>query len=43
MDAKTGRPEVTGSFRINDNLYFLGDIDMQGQVTGRVKYLLRFR
>jgi hypothetical protein len=43
VDPKTGRPDVTGSLRINDNLYFLGDIDMGGQVTGKVKYLLRFR
>ena len=43
VDPKTGRPDMTGSVRINDNLYFLGDIDMKGQFTGRVKYVLRFR
>ena len=43
VDPKTGRPDVTGSVKLNDNLYFLGDIDMQGQFTGKVKYLIRFR
>jgi hypothetical protein len=43
VDAKTGRPDVTGSFRLSDKMYFLGEIDMRGQVTGTVKYLLRFR
>ncbi len=43
VDAKTGRPNVEGSVRITDNLFFLGEVDMQGQFTGKVKYLLRFR
>jgi hypothetical protein len=43
VDPRTGRPDVTGTFRISDQLFFLGEIDMQGQTIGRVKYLLRFR
>ena len=43
VDAKTGRPEVTGTIRLTDNFYFLGEIDMRGQAIFRVKYLLRFR
>jgi len=43
VDPKTGRPEVTGSLQVTDSLFFLGEIDIQGQTIGRVKYLLRFR
>ena len=43
VDPKTGRPDMTGSVKLNEHLYFLGDIDMQGQFTGKVKYLIRFR
>lgn len=43
VDPKTGRPEVNASVRITDDVFFLGEIDMGGQFTGKVKYLLRFR
>ncbi len=43
VDPKSGLPEVNASMRINDKLFFLGELDLQGQFTGKVKYLLRFR
>ena len=43
VDPKTGRPEVDASVRFTDNLFFLGEIDVRGQFTGKMKYLLRFR
>ena len=43
VDPRTGRPDVTGTLRVTDQIFFLGEIDMQGQTIGRVKYLIRFR
>ncbi len=42
-DSKTGRQELSASFRLGNQLYLVGDIDVGGEFTGRVKYLLRFR
>ena len=43
VDARTGQNEMTAQFRATDNLFFLGDLDLRGGFTGRVKYLIRFR
>ncbi|MEO6739090.1 MAG: translocation/assembly module TamB domain-containing protein, partial [Chthoniobacteraceae bacterium] len=43
VDPKTGRPQVDASVRFTDNLFFLGEIDVGGQFSGKMKYLLRFR
>lgn len=43
VDNRTGRQEVSGRFKINDQYYLIGDLDVSGEFTGRVKYLLRFR
>ena len=43
VDPKTGRPNVDASVRITDKVYFLGELDTEGQFTGKVKYLMRFR
>jgi autotransporter translocation and assembly factor TamB len=43
VDPKTGRPSVDASMRITDKVYLLGERDSEGQFTGKVKYLLRFR
>ncbi len=42
-DTQTGRQEVTASFKLGDQLYLIGEIDVAGGFTGRVKYLLRYR
>jgi hypothetical protein len=43
VDPKTGRPDVEASVRLTEKFYFLGELDTEGQFTGKVKYLLRFR
>ena len=43
VDSKTGRQEIAASFRLGEQTYLVGDVDITGQFTGRIKYLLRFR
>jgi hypothetical protein len=43
VDEKTGAREAITRFRINDQTYIVGELDMEGRYTGSVKYLLRFR
>ena len=43
LDNRTGGQEVNTRFRFSDNLYFLGDIGVDGRFTGSLKYLIRFR
>jgi hypothetical protein len=43
IDNRNGRQEISTSFRIGKNLYLIGDVDVQGYFTGRLRYLLRFR
>jgi autotransporter translocation and assembly factor TamB len=43
VDERTGRQEVSARVKINDNIYLLGNVDVTGAFTGRVRYLLRFR
>lgn len=43
IDNKTGAREATAKFKINDQIYLLGELDTQGRYTGSLKYLLRFR
>ena len=42
-DNRSGRQEVVTRFKINDQLYLIGDAGVDGQFTGRLKYLIRFR
>lgn len=41
-DARTGQQQVISRFKINDQLYLVGDAGVDGQFTGRLKYLIRF-
>ena len=43
VDPKTGRNEATAQFRVTERLYFIGDLELGGGFSGRVKYLFRFR
>ncbi len=43
LDNRTGGQQVNTRFRMTDNLYFLGDIGVDGRFTGSLKYLIRFR
>lgn len=42
-DNRSGRQQVIGRYKINDRFYIMGDAGVDGQVTGRLKYLIRFR
>ena len=42
-DLKTGAREATAQFKVNDQIYVVGELDTQGRYTGALKYLLRFR
>ncbi len=43
VDPRTGQQEVSTSFKAAERFYLIGDLDVQGNVRGQVKYLLRFR
>ena len=43
IDPKTGRNETTAQLRVTDRLFFIGDLELGGGFSGRVKYLFRFR
>ncbi len=43
VDHKTGAREATAKYKVNDQIYILGELDTQGRYTGSLKYLLRFR
>jgi hypothetical protein len=40
---QTGQQEFSGRFKINDRFYLVGEAGVDGQFTGRLKYLIRFR
>ena len=42
-DNRSGRQQVVTRFKINDQIYLIGDAGVDGQFTGRLKYLIRFR
>lgn len=43
VDNRSSRQEVSARFKVNDQIYLLGDIGVDGNFTGSLKYLLRFR
>ena len=43
VDNRTGRQEISATFKLGENYYLVGDLDVAGDFTGRLKYLLRFR
>ncbi len=43
VDNRTGRQEISARFKLGDQLYLIGDLDVTGNFTGRLRYLLRFR
>ena len=42
-DNRSNRQQMVARFKINDQLYLIGDAGVDGQFTGRLKYLIRFR
>jgi hypothetical protein len=43
VDPRTGQQEINSSFKLSDQLYLIGDIDVGGDLRGMVRYLLRFK
>jgi hypothetical protein len=43
VDPRTGQQEISSSFRLSDQLYLIGEVDVGGDLRGMVRYLLRFK
>jgi hypothetical protein len=43
VDPRTGQQTATARYRVNDKVLVVGDIGVQGDFRGTVKYLIRFR
>jgi len=43
VDPRTGNQEIQAGFQLTDHFLLIGDLDVQGQLSGQVKYLIRFR
>ncbi len=43
VDPRTGQQTATARYRVNDKVLLVGDIGVQGDFRGTVKYLIRFR
>jgi len=43
VDPRTGRQQVSGRFKINDQFVIVGDVGVGGTYRGMLKYLIRFR
>jgi autotransporter translocation and assembly factor TamB len=42
VDPETGKQQAGASFKISDTLQFIADFGVEGDLQGRVKYLIRF-
>ncbi len=43
IDPRTGEQTATATFRVNEHFVLIGNLGVQGQFRGLVKYLIRFR
>ena len=43
VDPRSGQQEISSSFKLSDQLYLIGDIDVGGDLRGMVRYLIRFK
>jgi autotransporter translocation and assembly factor TamB len=43
VDPRTGQQTATARFRVTDQVLVIGDIGVEGDFRGTVKYLIRFR
>ncbi|MDQ2919313.1 MAG: hypothetical protein M3R10_05495, partial [Verrucomicrobiota bacterium] len=43
VDPRTGQQTATARFRVNEKVQLIGEIGVQGDFRGTVKYLIRFR
>lgn len=42
-DPKTGKQEVSARFKVSDQVSFIGELGIEGDIQGRFRYLVRFR
>ncbi len=42
-DPKTGKQEVSARFKVSDQVSFIGELGLEGDIQGRLQYLVRFR
>lgn len=42
-DPKTGKQEVSARFKVSDQVSFIGELGIEGDIQGRLRYLVRFR
>ena len=42
-DPATGKQQVGATFKLNDNYQFVADLGLEGDLRGRLQYLIRFR
>jgi hypothetical protein len=43
VDPRTGRQDVSAQFQLSKRFYLIGALDVQGNLTGQVQYLIRFK
>jgi hypothetical protein len=43
VDPRTGQQEISSSYKLSEQLYLIGDIDVGGDLRGMVRYLIRFK
>ncbi|MGA3170834.1 MAG: translocation/assembly module TamB domain-containing protein [Chthoniobacteraceae bacterium] len=43
VDPRTGQQEISSTFKLTDDFYLVGDLDVGGDIRGMVRYLLRFK
>ena len=43
VDPRTGQQELSSSFKLSEEMYFIGDLDVGGDIRGQLRYLLRFK
>jgi len=43
VDPRTGQQAISSRFKLSDQLYLVGDLDVGGDIRGEVRYLLHFK
>jgi autotransporter translocation and assembly factor TamB len=43
VDPRTGQQSISSSFKLTQDFYLIGDLDVGGDIRGMIRYLLRFK
>jgi len=43
VDPRTGQQEISSRFKLSEDFYLVGDLDVGGDIRGTVRYLLHFK